>query len=99
MGCMKSKQTFPFPTTLENEKRHESEENFIPEERLLPKIPSPDITPTAEKEVPPPNTTILEYAESLAQEIMEDAVNQWASNNTKYCDIPYIENDSSDTAG
>ena len=35
MGCMKSKQTFPFPTTLESEKRHVSEENFMPEEKFL----------------------------------------------------------------
>ncbi|XP_048201044.1 small membrane A-kinase anchor protein [Perognathus longimembris pacificus] len=99
MGCMKSKQTFPFPTTFENEKQHESEEAFIPEERLLPKMPSSGTTQKAGKVIPPPSTVILKYAESLAQEIVKDALNQWASNNTKYCDIPYIENDSSDTAG
>ncbi|KAM4836529.1 small membrane A-kinase anchor protein [Thomomys bottae] len=99
MGCMKSKQTFPFPATFENEKRRESEITFMPEERLLPKILSTGTIPKAEKEIPPPSTAIHQYAESLAQEIVEDAVNQWASNNTKYCDIPYIENDSSDMAG
>ncbi|PNI13349.1 C2orf88 isoform 4, partial [Pan troglodytes] len=30
MGCMKSKQTFPFPTIYEGEKQHESEEPFMP---------------------------------------------------------------------
>ncbi|KAM9248592.1 small membrane A-kinase anchor protein [Trichechus inunguis] len=84
MGCMKSKQTFPFPTTFENEKRHASEENFMPE--------APVIKENV-KMTPEPNIVVLEYAHRLSQEILNDALQQWACNNIKYCDIPYIESE------
>ncbi|XP_010601016.1 small membrane A-kinase anchor protein [Loxodonta africana] len=92
MGCMKSKQTFPFPTTLENEKRHSSEENFMPEERFLPRMPSPVVEENV-KTPPEPSVVVLEYAHRLSQEILNDALQQWACNNIKYCDIPYIESE------
>ncbi|XP_008257055.1 small membrane A-kinase anchor protein [Oryctolagus cuniculus] len=92
MGCIKSKQTFPFPTTFEIEKRHESEESFMPEERLLPR-PSPANVKEEVKEPPGTNTVIFEYAHRLSQEILHDALQQWARNNIKYYDIPYIESE------
>ncbi|XP_006864108.1 PREDICTED: small membrane A-kinase anchor protein [Chrysochloris asiatica] len=92
MGCMKSKQTFPFPTTLENEKRHASEESFMPEGRLLPRMPLPVVKEKVETPTEP-NSLILEYAHRLSQEILNDALQQWACNNIRYCDIPYIESE------
>ncbi|XP_006147885.1 small membrane A-kinase anchor protein [Tupaia chinensis] len=93
MGCIKSKQTFPFPTTFETEKQNESEEGFMPEERFLPRIPSPVIIKEEVKEPPGTNMAILEYAHRLSQEILCEALQQWACNNIKYYDIPYIESE------
>ncbi|XP_071072084.1 small membrane A-kinase anchor protein [Dasypus novemcinctus] len=93
MGCMKSKQTFPFPTTFDTEKQHASEESFIPEERFLPMMPSPINFREEVKESSVPNILIFEYAHRLSQEILNDALQQWARNNIKYCDIPYIESE------
>ncbi|XP_037665744.1 small membrane A-kinase anchor protein-like [Choloepus didactylus] len=92
MGCMKSKQTFPFPTTIDTEKRHASEESFMPEERFLPRIPFPVNVREEVKEPSVPNIVVFEYAHRLSQEILNDALQQWACNN-KYCDIPYIESE------
>ncbi|CAI9155752.1 unnamed protein product [Rangifer tarandus platyrhynchus] len=93
MGCMKSKQTFPFPTTLESEKRRVSEENFVPEEKFLPRRPSL-VSVKEEVEGPPgPQIVVFEFAQHLSQEILSDALQQWAGNNLKYYDIPYIESE------
>ncbi|KAL6054879.1 hypothetical protein STEG23_020103 [Scotinomys teguina] len=100
MGCMKSKQTFPFPTTLDINKLHESEETFMPDGSCQHRTPSP-WKPHAEGEVqfPEPSPMVVEFAERLAKEIVQDAVQQWAGENIKYYDIPYIESDEgSDTA-
>ncbi|KAK2501191.1 hypothetical protein MC885_007361 [Smutsia gigantea] len=88
---MKSKQTFPFPTTFENEKQHASEESFMPEERILPRMPSADIR--EEGKEPPRPQIVSEFAHHLSQEILSDALKQWADNNIKYYDIPYIESE------
>ncbi|XP_045875783.1 small membrane A-kinase anchor protein [Meles meles] len=93
MGCMKSKQTFPFPTTFESEKRHASEESFIPEERFLPKMPAPVTADKEVKEPRGPEIVVFEFAHRLSQEILSDALQQWAGNNMKYHDIPYIESE------
>ncbi|XP_004392461.1 PREDICTED: small membrane A-kinase anchor protein [Odobenus rosmarus divergens] len=93
MGCMKSKQTFPFPTTSESEKRHASEESFMSEERFLPRMPSPVNVEEEVKEPPGPEMVVLEFAHRLSQEILSDALQQWAGNNIKYNDIPYIESE------
>ncbi|KAM8901009.1 small membrane A-kinase anchor protein isoform 1-T2 [Lycaon pictus] len=93
MGCMKSKQTFPFPTTFESEKQHASEESFMSEERFLPRMPSPDTVRKEAKEPPAPKIVIFEFAHRLSQEILSDALKQWAGENIKYYDIPYIESE------
>lgn len=100
MGCMKSKQTFPFPTTLDIERVHESEEAFIPEESFQHTVPSLS-QPQVQEEVkkhPEPANMVLEYAEHLAKEIVQDALKQWACENIKYSNIPFIESEGSDTA-
>ncbi|XP_032716124.1 small membrane A-kinase anchor protein [Lontra canadensis] len=93
MGCMKSKQTFPFPTTFESEKQHASEESFMPEERFLPRMPAPVNADEEVKEPRGPETVVFEFAHRLSQEILSDALQQWAGNNMKYEDIPYIESE------
>ncbi|XP_012503383.1 PREDICTED: small membrane A-kinase anchor protein [Propithecus coquereli] len=89
MGCVKSKQTFPFSTPFEPEKQHENEENLMPS------------SVTVKNEVKQPSgtsTVVLEYAQRLSQEILCDALNQWAFNNVMYYDIPYIEYEGPDAA-
>ncbi|KAL0626458.1 Small membrane A-kinase anchor protein [Plecturocebus cupreus] len=93
MGCMKSKQTFPFPNLHEVEKQHESKEPLMPEEKCLPRMPSPDNVKEKMKEPPGTNTVILEYANQLSQDILRDALQQWACNNIKSHDIPYIDSE------
>lgn len=96
MGCMKSKQTFPFPNTIEVEKREESKESFITEEKVLPTLPTPEVTKEViEPVIEPaePRNVVADFADRLSQEIMTDAIQQWASNNIKYQDIPYIESE------
>nr|XP_004660271.1 small membrane A-kinase anchor protein [Jaculus jaculus] len=98
MGCMKSKQTFPFPSTFETEKRHENEHTFMAEDRFLSRMLYPG-TEQVQQEVPGSNPVIQKYAQNLAEEILHDALQQWASNHIKYCHIPYIENESPDAVG
>ncbi|XP_007529070.1 small membrane A-kinase anchor protein [Erinaceus europaeus] len=99
MGCMKSKQTFPFANTLEAEKRQESKESFISEEKILPAPPTPEIVQEEVAAEPPgPNVVVCEFANRLSHEILTDAIQQWASNNLKYHDIPYIESEGLDAA-
>lgn len=103
MGCMKSKETFPFPTTLDIDKLHESEEAFMPGDTCQYRTPSPDEQQQVQEEVKKPpvpgaviSSVILEFADRLANEIVEDALQQWACENIQYYNIPYIESESSD---
>lgn len=100
MGCMKSKQTFPFPTTLDINKIHEREEAFMPDDSCQTRTPSP-VRPQVQEEVktlPELSPVVLEFAELLAKDIVQDALQQWACENIKYYNIPYIESEGSDTA-
>ncbi|KAF6361148.1 small membrane AKAP [Rhinolophus ferrumequinum] len=92
MGCMKSKQTFPFPTTIENDNRHASAESFMSGERFPPRTPS-SVSKEEAKESSGSETVVCEFAHRLSQEILSDALQQWADNNVKYCDIPFIESE------
>lgn len=103
MGCMKSKETFPFPTTLDIDKLHESEEAFMPGDTCQYRTPSTDEQQQVQQEVKKPpvpgaviGSVILEFADRLANEIVEDALQQWACENIQYYNIPYIESESSD---
>ncbi|XP_042116344.1 small membrane A-kinase anchor protein [Peromyscus maniculatus bairdii] len=98
MGCMKSKQTFPFPTTLDIDRLNESEEAFMTDGSCQQRTPSPGKTQAEVKKFPEPSPMVLEFAERLAKEIVQDALQQWACENIKYYNIPYIESESSDTA-
>lgn len=89
---MKSKQTFPFPTTIESDNQHASAESFMSEDRCLPRMPSP-VTDKEAKEPSGPEIVVLEFAHRLSQKILSDALQQWADNNIKYYDIPFIESE------
>lgn len=91
MGCMKSKQTFPFPTTIESDDRHGSAESFMSEERFRPRMPS--VINEEVKEPSKPEIVVFEFAHRLSQQILSDALQQWANNNIKYYDIPFIESE------
>lgn len=100
---MKSKETFPFPTTLDIDKLHESEEAFMPGDTCQYRTPSTDEQQQVQEEVKKPpvpgaviGSVILEFADRLANEIVEDALQQWACENIQYYNIPYIESESSD---
>ncbi|XP_005373365.1 PREDICTED: small membrane A-kinase anchor protein [Chinchilla lanigera] len=92
MGCMKSKQTFPFPTNFGTERQGGSEESFMREERLR-RLSSPRKAQGDMKAPPGVSTAVTEYADRLSREILHDALQQWACNHIKYCDIPYIESE------
>ncbi|XP_055967833.1 small membrane A-kinase anchor protein [Sorex fumeus] len=93
MGCMKSKQTFPFPNTFDTGKQNASKESFISDDRFLPRKPSSSCVMEDMKESPVASVAITNFADRLSQKIISDAIQQWASNNVKYHDIPYIESD------
>ncbi|XP_034354319.1 small membrane A-kinase anchor protein [Arvicanthis niloticus] len=101
MGCMKSKETFPFPTTLDIDKLHESEEAFMPDDSCQYRTPDEQQQVQAVKKPPEASAVIgaviLEFADRLANEIVEDALQQWACENIQYYNIPYIESEGSDT--
>ncbi|XP_054418295.1 small membrane A-kinase anchor protein [Pteronotus mesoamericanus] len=92
MGCMKSKQTFPFPTTIESDKQHASAESFMSDERFQPRMPS-EVIREEVKEPTESEIVVFEFAHRLSQEILSDALQQWADSNIKYCDIPFIESE------
>ncbi|XP_066202337.1 small membrane A-kinase anchor protein isoform X2 [Saccopteryx leptura] len=91
MGCMKSKQTFPFPTTIECDRRNASAESFKSEQRIQPQMPSPAVS--EELKGPTGPAIVVDFANRLSQEILSDALQQWADSNNKYCDIPFIESE------
>lgn len=55
-------------------------------------MPSPVIKEVA-REPSESEIVVSEFAHRLSQEILSDALQQWADNNTKYCDIPFIESE------
>ncbi|XP_049629272.1 small membrane A-kinase anchor protein [Suncus etruscus] len=92
MGCMKSKQTFLIPKILESEKQNASKESFILDDKFLSKKPFP-VCVKEEVNEPSKANAITNFAQHLSQKIVSEAMQQWASNNIKYQDIPYIESD------
>ncbi|XP_068926325.1 small membrane A-kinase anchor protein [Petaurus breviceps papuanus] len=88
MGCIKSKQTFPFPNTISTEKRQDSEERFLTEKPSMVSVKTEVMQDSSTRVV------VLEYAHRLSQEIMDEAMKQWAANDSRYGDIPYIESEA-----
>lgn len=74
----------------------------MPDDGCQFRTPSPDEQQHVQevKKAPEPNAligaVILEFADRLANEIVEDALQQWACENIQYYNIPYIESEGSD---
>ncbi|XP_032080529.1 small membrane A-kinase anchor protein [Thamnophis elegans] len=86
MGCIKSKSPFPH-TILDDGSREVGKFDSgcnLEKSSLI----------QANSEMPSPtNTAVLDFAHRLSLEILDQAVKQWAINESKYSDIPFIESD------
>ncbi|NXH22525.1 SMAKA protein, partial [Bucco capensis] len=85
MGCIKSKGTFAGSNALQDERLREGNEGCTGEKSSL-------LAGKAE-ERGPSSTLVLDYAQRLSREILDQAVKQWAVTESKYSDIPFIESD------
>ncbi|XP_059558553.1 small membrane A-kinase anchor protein [Myotis daubentonii] len=107
MGCMKSKQTFPFPSTIERceprvptpvtQDGEDVEEVEVEEVAEVEEAEVEEVQAVEEAEEPAqpaePKVVVSEFAHRLSQEILSGALQQWADGNAKYADIPFIESD------
>ncbi|XP_034285334.1 small membrane A-kinase anchor protein isoform X1 [Pantherophis guttatus] len=86
MGCIKSKSPFPH-TILDDGSREvgkfDSGCNLEKSSLIQANSGMPSST----------NTAVLDFAHRLSLEILDQAVKQWAINESKYSDIPFIESD------
>ncbi|KAJ1186988.1 hypothetical protein NDU88_003767 [Pleurodeles waltl] len=89
MGCIKSKQTYSVQNSTQHEKTQTSNDK-PPEETMALVVSNQEAT---KDESLAPNPVLLEYAHRLSEEIVDTAVKQWAENDSKYSDIPFIESD------
>lgn len=75
----------------------------MPDDSCHYRTPSPDEQQQVQAVRKPPEpgavigAVILEFADRLASEIVDDALQQWACENIQYYNIPYIESEGSDT--
>ncbi|NXN78057.1 SMAKA protein, partial [Bombycilla garrulus] len=84
MGCIKSKAAFQGSNAVQDEKIRGGGKGCTREKSsLLMKV----------EEKGPSSTLVLDYAQRLSHEILEQAVKQWAVTESKYSDIPFIESD------
>ncbi|XP_056286633.1 small membrane A-kinase anchor protein-like [Pseudoliparis swirei] len=79
MGCVKSKRS-------ENANSSERAEGAA----YLVHAGETGSPPQSDLEV---NPVLLDYAHKLSEDIVAQAVQQWAELDRRYCDIPYIECD------
>ncbi|XP_025903646.1 small membrane A-kinase anchor protein [Nothoprocta perdicaria] len=85
MGCIKSKNAFSSSHTIQDERIGTAnsggpgEKSFLMAAKLDGKGPS--------------SSTVLDYAHRLSQDILDQALKQWAVTERKYSDIPFIESD------
>ncbi|NXX79487.1 SMAKA protein, partial [Urocolius indicus] len=84
MGCIKSKDTLPGSSALQDERIGEGNEGCSGEKSSL-------IAGKMMDEKSPSSTVVLDYAHRLSHEILDQAVKQWAVTESKYSDIPFIE--------
>lgn len=95
MGCIKSKQTYAVQNSTQNEKTQTSNDRLPEETAAL--VVSNEEEKQSERIAPDP--VLLDYAHRLSEEIVDTAVKQWAENDSKYSDIPFIESDVPWTEG
>ncbi|NXI75881.1 SMAKA protein, partial [Rhipidura dahli] len=85
MGCIKSKAAFQGSNAVQDEKIGGGGEGGAGEKSSLLAVKA--------EERGPSSAAVLEYAQRLSREILEQAVKQWAVTESKYSDIPFIESD------
>ncbi|NXP32306.1 SMAKA protein, partial [Leiothrix lutea] len=85
MGCIKSKAAFQGSGAVQDERVGAGGEGCGGEKSSL-------LAARAE-ERGPSSAMVLDYAQRLSREILEQAVRQWAVTESKYSDIPFIESD------
>ncbi|NXC80658.1 SMAKA protein, partial [Cercotrichas coryphoeus] len=85
MGCIKSKAAFQGSNAVQDERIGAGGEGCAGEKSSLLALKA--------EERGPSSTLVLDYAQRLSRDILEQAVRQWAVTESKYSDIPFIESD------
>ncbi|NXB71649.1 SMAKA protein, partial [Donacobius atricapilla] len=85
MGCIKSKAAFQGSSAVPDERVGAGGEGCAGEKSSL-------LAARAE-ERGPSSAMVLDYAQRLSRDILEQAVRQWALTESRYSDIPFIESD------
>ncbi|NXC03575.1 SMAKA protein, partial [Orthonyx spaldingii] len=85
MGCIKSKAAFQGSNAVQDERIGGGGEGCTGEKSSLLAL--------KEQEKGPSSAVVLDYAQRLSRDILEQAVRQWAVTESKYSDIPFIESD------
>ncbi|XP_017683989.1 PREDICTED: small membrane A-kinase anchor protein [Lepidothrix coronata] len=85
MGCIKSKAACQGSKAIPDEKIGGGTEGCTGEKSSLIAVKVDEKGPSS--------TIVLDYAQRLSREILEQAVKQWAVTESKYSDIPFIESD------
>ncbi|KAL2302542.1 hypothetical protein Nmel_009971 [Mimus melanotis] len=85
MGCIKSKAAFQGSNTVQDERIGGGGEGCTGEKSSLLAVKA--------EERGPSSTIVLDYAQRLSRDILEQAVKQWAVTESRYSDIPFIESD------
>lgn len=87
MGCMKSKRSEPAQNSSSSEKADGGQGKRGEKAVLV-------FSEIGSEEDPARvNPVLLDYAQRLSEEIVARAVQQWAEEDSRYSDIPYIECD------
>lgn len=85
MGCIKSKAALQSSSAVQDEQIRAGSAGGTGEKSSL-------LAEQAE-ERGPSSPLVLEYAQRLSRDILEQALRQWAVTESKYSDIPFIESD------
>ncbi|NXU49614.1 SMAKA protein, partial [Turnix velox] len=86
MGCIKSKNAFTGSSAIQDELIEGGNEGQTGEKSSLIVAKLDERGPSSK--------AVLDYAQRLSHEILDQAVKQWAVTESKYSDIPYIESDA-----
>ncbi|NXA41950.1 SMAKA protein, partial [Eudromia elegans] len=85
MGCIKSKNAFSSSHAIQDERIGIASDRDAGEKSLLTaaKLDRKGLS----------SSIVLDYAHQLSQDILDQAMRQWAVTESKYSDIPFIESD------
>ncbi|NXD10733.1 SMAKA protein, partial [Nothocercus nigrocapillus] len=86
MGCIKSKNAFSGSHPIQDERIGIVNDGGSGEKSSL--------VAAALDGKGPSSSIVLDYAHRLSQDILDQAMKQWAVTESKYSDIPFIESDA-----